>query len=111
MLKVYVASKDGQVKLIQENPLRFVQHKDTVSGSGSPLDKICWRLEGNLGKCHVVCVLCLPLSQSSWFWTVEKGLGKPLLCLFLGLMFKGLTLKPLQRLLRLWEVSERGRQS
>ena len=111
MLKVYVGSKDGLVKLIKENPFRFIQHKETISDSGSPLNKICWRLEGNLGRYHVVHVLCLPSSQSSWFWTLENGLAKPLLCLFLGLMFKGLILKPLERLLWLWEVSEWGRQS
>jgi len=111
MLKVCVGTKGGQVKPSKESPFRFIQHKDTICSSGSPLDQFFWRLEGNLGKYHAEHVLCLLLSQSSWFWTLENGLGKPLLCLFLGLMFKGLILKPLQRLLRLWKASEWGRQN
>lgn len=88
-----------------------IQVYDAISGLGRPPDKTCWRLGGKLGTYHVVRVLCLPSSHSSCVWTLENGLGKPSLRLFLGLMFKGLILKPLQRLLWLWEVSEWGRQS
>lgn len=49
---------------------------------GKHPDKIGWRLEGNLGKQHVVCVLCSPSSQSSSCWTLETVLGKPLQPLF-----------------------------
>lgn len=105
MLKVYECSKRGKVKIIKENPFRFLQYR-LHFWFGKPSVKIGWRLEGNLGKQHVVCVLCSPSSQSSSFWTLETRLGKPLQPLFLSLLLNGLILKALQSLLWLWKVSE-----
>lgn len=49
MLKVYECSKHGKVKIIKENPFRFLQYR-LHFWFGKPSVKIGWRLEGNLGK-------------------------------------------------------------